>query len=109
MSRPRLSEAPYLAALLVALFLIFLATWAITVLPPITPPGDAGLCRKDCPMINSPALSKINWTSVLAALASIGVIFGIDFPVEQQLAIVAGIQATQSVLTVVFRTFMTEK
>jgi hypothetical protein len=60
-------------------------------------------------MLNSPTFSKINWTQILAALASLGVIFGVDIPVEQQLAIVGGIQAAQSVLTVVFRTFFTAK
>jgi uncharacterized membrane protein len=59
--------------------------------------------------INTPFASKINWVAILSAVASVGVIFGIDIPVEQQLSIVAGIQAVQSVATVVFRTFMTAK
>lgn len=59
--------------------------------------------------MNAPIASKINWVQILAALASVGVIFGIDIPASEQLAIVGGIQAAQSVLTVVFRTFYTAK
>lgn len=59
--------------------------------------------------VNPAALSKVNWTQVVAVIASILVIFGIDLPVDQQLSIVAAIQAVQAVATIIFRTWFTAK
>ena len=53
--------------------------------------------------------SKINWTQGLALLASVLVVFGIELPVDVQLAIVAVIQGVQSVITWVIRTWFTKK
>ena len=58
--------------------------------------------------MNAPAVSKINWTQIIGAVAAILVLFEIDLPPEQQAAIVAGIIAVQNVLTVIWRTWFTE-
>ena len=58
--------------------------------------------------MNRPKASKINWTAIIGALAAVVAIWGVDIPAEQQAAIVTGIVAAQSVLTVIWRTFFTE-
>ena len=61
-------------------------------------------------LVQSGWLSKINWTQVIALVASVLVVVtGGKFNItpEMQLAIVALIQAVQTVLTVVFRTYFT--
>lgn len=60
-------------------------------------------------MINSAALSKINWTQAISFIAMIAAVFGMDISSEAQVQILAGITAVQALLTVVFRTFFTEK
>jgi hypothetical protein len=55
-------------------------------------------------------LSKINWTQAVAIGASVLVIATggkVDIPLEQQLQIVAGIQAVQGLTTWVFKTWFT--
>jgi hypothetical protein len=52
-------------------------------------------------------LSKINWTQAVAFLASMAAIFGFDLPPELQATTVVAIQALQSILTWVFRTWFT--
>lgn len=59
--------------------------------------------------VNPAHLSKINWTQVVAAAASVTVVFGLDIPLETQVAIVTGIQLATNFATLVFRTFMTKK
>ena len=54
-------------------------------------------------------LSKINWTQIVAFLAMILTVFGIDLPEDQKVAIVAVIQGIQSVLTWALRTWFTTK
>jgi uncharacterized protein (DUF697 family) len=60
-------------------------------------------------MINSAALSKINWTQAISFIAMIGAVFGMDISPEVQVQILAGVTAVQTLLTVVFRTFFTAK
>lgn len=60
-------------------------------------------------MINSAALSKINWTQAISFVAMIAAVFGMDISSEMQVQILAGITAVQALLTVVFRTFFTAK
>lgn len=60
-------------------------------------------------MINSAALSKINWTQAISFIAMIAAVFGMDISPEMQVQILAGITAIQTLLTVVFRTWFTEK
>lgn len=55
--------------------------------------------------VKSPAASAINWTQIIAIIASVLVLFGINIPLDTQLAFVALIQAAQSVLTFVLRTW----
>lgn len=55
--------------------------------------------------IKSGWLSKINWTQAIALLASVLVVFGIDLDVHTQLALVAGIQGAQSVVTWLLKQF----
>ncbi len=58
--------------------------------------------------IKSASSSKINWTQMVAVLASLLIVFGIDLNTETQLMIVAGIQGAQSVITWVLRTWFTK-
>lgn len=58
--------------------------------------------------MNAPKASKINLTQVIGAVCSVVAIWGVDIPAEQQAAIVTGIIAAQSALTVIWRTFFTE-
>ena len=51
------------------------------------------------------ATSKINWTQYVAFIASLAVLFGFDLDQETQINLVAFIQAAQSLLTWVLRTF----
>ena len=55
--------------------------------------------------VKSSWASKINWTQAVAMAASVGVIFGVDVPPEQQVALVGVIQGAQSVATWVLRTW----
>ena len=59
--------------------------------------------------INPNALSKINWTNVIAAGATLLTVFGIDLSPELQVQIVTGIALATQLLTVVFRSFFTAK
>jgi len=59
--------------------------------------------------INTPAVSKINWTQVVAAAAMLLTVFGIDLPAETQVTIVTGIALASQFFTMIFRSFFTEK
>ncbi len=52
--------------------------------------------------------SKINWTQIIALVASLGAVFGFDLEPSTQVAIVGVIQSLQAGLTVVFRTWFTD-
>ncbi len=51
------------------------------------------------------AASKINWTQAAAIVASVAAFFGLDVSPETLVTIIIGIQAVQSVLTVILRRF----
>lgn len=57
--------------------------------------------------IKSAWWSKINWTQAVAMLATVGVLFGLDIPADQQAKVVATIQAVSGLATVVLRTWFT--
>jgi hypothetical protein len=57
--------------------------------------------------VKSAWLSKINWTQTVGVLASVLVVFGIDIPVETQLAIVGLIQGVVALVTWGLKTFGT--
>jgi hypothetical protein len=57
--------------------------------------------------LNPAALSKINWTQVVAGLAMAATVFGFDLTAEAQASIVMGIGIASQLLTIVFRTFFT--
>lgn len=51
--------------------------------------------------------SKINWTAAISVLASVGVVFGLHIPPEDQARIVLTINAISGVATVILRTWFT--
>jgi hypothetical protein len=53
--------------------------------------------------------SKINWTSVVSAVAVITALFGFDIPQDMQLKIVGFLGIATPVVTVVLRTWFTTK
>jgi hypothetical protein len=55
--------------------------------------------------VKSAWLSKINWTQAVAFLAMLATVFGFDLDPKTQVAIVAGIQSVQSVVTWILKTF----
>jgi mannose/fructose/N-acetylgalactosamine-specific phosphotransferase system component IIC len=57
--------------------------------------------------LNPAAFSKINWTNIVAAGATLLSVFGLDFSPEMQVQIVTGIALVSQLLTMVFRTFFT--
>lgn len=57
--------------------------------------------------IKSAWWSKVNWTQVVAMAATLGVLFGLELPAEQQAKIVATIQAVSGFATVILRTWFT--
>lgn len=59
--------------------------------------------------LNPAALSKINWTAGLSLVASVAVVFGLDFTVEQQAQTLAVISTVTPTLVLVLRTFFTGK
>lgn len=56
--------------------------------------------------VKSAWLSKINWTQAVAFLAMLGTIFGFNLDPATQVAIVAGIQGVQSLITIILKTFV---
>lgn len=60
-------------------------------------------------VINPATLSKINWTQVISFAAMIAAVFGMDISADMQVQILAGITAIQSFLTIIFRTWFTDK
>ena len=59
--------------------------------------------------MNPAVLSKINWTNIIAAGATLLTIFGIDLTPEAQMQIVTGIALASQLLSIVFRTWFTAK
>lgn len=59
--------------------------------------------------VKSSWTSKINWTQLIAVMASVLVLFGISIPAETQLQIVVGIQAAQAIATWIIRTWFTKE
>ena len=59
--------------------------------------------------INPAMLSKINWTQVIAAFATLAAVFGLNLSPETQVTVVAMIGLATQFLTVVLRTFFTAK
>ena len=57
--------------------------------------------------VKSAFLSKINWTQLISVLASLLVVFGVDFPPELQAHIAAAITAISAIVTVVMKTWFT--
>jgi len=53
--------------------------------------------------------SKINWTQLIATGSMIAAFFGLDVPADLQAAIVTVIGALSAALTIVLRTFFTDK
>lgn len=58
--------------------------------------------------VRSGWLSKINWTQLGSFIASLLAVFSIDISPEQTIAVVLGIQALQSIGTVILRQFFTK-
>lgn len=54
-------------------------------------------------------LSKINWTQIVGLIATVIGLFGFDLPMEQQVELVAAIQAIQAAVTIIMRTWFTKK
>ena len=59
--------------------------------------------------INSAAVSKINWTNLIAAAAGLTAVFGLDISDDLQTKIVTGIALAMPVVNIVLRTFFTGK
>ena len=59
--------------------------------------------------LNPALLSKINWTQVIAAFATIAAVFGFNLSPETQVTVVSMIALATQFLTVVLRTFFTAK
>jgi hypothetical protein len=57
--------------------------------------------------LNPAALSKINWTQIIAAAAMLGTVVGFDLDAATQVKIVSFIGFASQALTMVFRTFFT--
>jgi hypothetical protein len=57
--------------------------------------------------LNPAILSKINWTQVIAAVATVTTVFGFDISPALQLEIVTGIALATNVVTMIWRTFFT--
>ena len=53
--------------------------------------------------------SKINWTQLVATAAMVAAFFGLNVPPELQAAIVTAIGAISAAVTIVWRTFFTDK
>ena len=59
--------------------------------------------------INPALLSKINWTNVIAAIATLSAVFGFNLTPETQVMAVSMIALGTQLLTVILRTFATAK
>jgi uncharacterized protein (DUF697 family) len=57
--------------------------------------------------IKSAWWSKVNWTQIIAMVASLGVVFGLNISPEDQAKIVATIQALSGFATIILRTWFT--
>jgi len=57
--------------------------------------------------IRSAWWSKVNWTQVVAMVATIGVLFGLNLPADEQAKIVATIQGVSGLATIILRTWFT--
>lgn len=59
--------------------------------------------------INAPAISKINWTNGMAFVVSLLAVLGIGIPEDWQNTILTFIATAVPVVTMIFRTWFTEK
>lgn len=59
--------------------------------------------------INPALLSKINWTNVIAAIATLAAVFGFNLTPETQVMAVSMIALGTQLLTIILRTFATAK
>lgn len=59
--------------------------------------------------LNSPAVSKINWTNGVAFVAAVAAVFGLDIPLDLQAKVVTGIAIGLPIVNMVLRTFFTGK
>ena len=55
--------------------------------------------------IKSAALSKINWTQAIGAVAMLGAVFGLDLNADEQAKLVMGIGLVQGLVTYVLKTW----
>lgn len=53
--------------------------------------------------------SKINWTQIVSFIAMVAALFGLDISAELQAALVTAIGAVAAVVTIVWRTWFTDK
>lgn len=58
--------------------------------------------------VQSPLLSKVNWTQLLMLGFTLLAAFGVDIPPETKLQIIEGLIALGTVATVIFKTFFTK-
>ena len=58
--------------------------------------------------VKSAAASKINWTQLAGLAASVAAYFGLNLDPATMVQIVLGIQAGQSLLTMILKTFFTK-
>lgn len=58
--------------------------------------------------VKSGLLSKVNWTQFASIGATLLAWIGLDLSAEQLVAVITGIQAVQSIATVIFKTWFTK-
>jgi hypothetical protein len=58
--------------------------------------------------IKSATQSKINWTALVGPALSALAYFGLKLDPQQAIAVIAGIQAAQSIVTIVLKTYFTK-
>lgn len=58
--------------------------------------------------VQSPLLSKVNWTQLLMLVFTLLAAFGVDIAPETKLQIIEGLIALGTVATVIFKTFFTK-
>lgn len=57
--------------------------------------------------VQSSWVSKINWTSMVGPAVSLAAFFGLNLSAEELTKVVIGVQALQSIATIIFKTFFT--
>jgi len=58
--------------------------------------------------LKSPWLSKINWVSVIGAVAAVLLVFGVNIDPDMQAKAAGGLIALQSIITIVVKTWFTD-